>query len=94
MNLISVIVPCWNEEETIPIYYEHMCPVMDAIDADCELIFVDDGSQDATLSEMKKLSEKDARCQYLSFSRRCMRWSKAESVTASPPDAPIEPGSR
>ena len=69
MNLISVIVPCWNEEETIPIYYEHMCPVMDAIDADCELIFVDDGSQDATLSEMKKLSEKDARCQYLSFSR-------------------------
>ena len=44
MNLISVIVPCWNEEETIPIYYEHMCPVMDAIDADCELIFVDDGS--------------------------------------------------
>ena len=67
MNLISVIVPCWNEEETIPIYYEHMCPVMDAIDADCELIFVDDGSQDATLSE--KLSEKDARCQYLSFSR-------------------------
>lgn len=42
---------------------------MDAIDADCELIFVDDGSQDATLSEMKKLSEKDARCQYLSFSR-------------------------
>ena len=69
MNLISVIVPCWNEEETIPIYYEHMCPVMDAIDADCELIFVDDGSQDATFSEMKKLSEKDARCQYLSFSR-------------------------
>lgn len=69
MNLISVIVPCWNEEETIPIYYEHMCPVMDAIDADCELIFVDDGSQDATLLEMKKLSEKDARCQYLSFSR-------------------------
>ena len=69
MNLISVIVPCWNEEETIPIYYEHMWPVMDAIDADCELIFVDDGSQDATLSEMKKLSEKDARCQYLSFSR-------------------------
>lgn len=69
MNLISVIVPCWNEEETIPIYYEHMCPVMDTIDADCELIFVDDGSQDATLLEMKKLSEKDARCQYLSFSR-------------------------
>ena len=69
MNLISVIVPCWNEEETIPIYYEHMCPVMDTIDADCELIFVDDGSQDATLLEMKNLSEKDARCQYLSFSR-------------------------
>lgn len=69
MNLISIIVPCWNEEETIPIYYAHMCPVMDAIDADCELIFVDDGSQDATLSEMKKLSERDARCQYLSFSR-------------------------
>lgn len=60
MNLISVIVPCWNEEETIPIYYEHMCPVMDAIDADCELIFVDDGSQDATLSEKKLRFTRDS----------------------------------
>ena len=66
---ISVIVPCFNEEEAIPIYYENMCPVMEEMDADFELIFVDDGSQDGTMDVMRKLSEQDERCRYVSFSR-------------------------
>lgn len=70
MNRISVIVPCFNEEEALPIYYREMSLVMEWMkDAEMELIFVDDGSSDGTLAEMKKLHEEDSRCHYLSFSR-------------------------
>lgn len=66
---ISVIIPCWNEEEAIPIYYQNMCPVMEKTDADFELIFVDDGSSDRTVTVMQELAGRDSRCRYLSFSR-------------------------
>lgn len=66
---ISVIIPCWNEEEAIPIYYQNMCPVMEKTDADFELIFVDDGSSDRTVSVIQELAGRDSRCRYLSFSR-------------------------
>ena len=69
MDKISIIVPCWNEEAALPIYYKEMSRIMGQMDADFELIFVDDGSADKTLEEMKKLHEIDARCRYLSFSR-------------------------
>lgn len=76
MNKISVIVPCWNEEEALPVYYREMCLVMDGMKreygAECpefELIFVDDGSTDRTYAIMRDLHEKDERCRYLSFSR-------------------------
>lgn len=70
MDKISVVVPCYNEEEALPVYYKEMCRVMDGMkDVVFELIFVDDGSSDATLGIMKDLNEKDSRCRYLSFSR-------------------------
>lgn len=70
MDKISVIIPCLDEEEAIPVYYEAMKPVMDEMnEVEYELIFVDDGSLDGTLSVMRELSEKDRRCRYLSFSR-------------------------
>lgn len=70
MKKISVIVPCFNEEEALPIYYKEMSSVMEKMkDAAFELIFVDDGSTDGTLEVMKALHEMDARCRYLSFSR-------------------------
>ena len=69
MTKLSVIIPCFNEEEALPIYYGAMCPVMEKIDAEFELIFVDDGSQDSTLSVLKELCERDSRCRYFSFSR-------------------------
>ena len=54
----------------MPVYYKEMCRVMDEMkDVVFELIFVDDGSSDATLGIMKDLNEKDSRCRYLSFSR-------------------------
>lgn len=70
MDKISVVVPCYNEEEALPVYYNEMSRIMAKMnDVVFELIFVDDGSSDATLRIMKELNEKDSRCRYLSFSR-------------------------
>ena len=69
MSKLSVIIPCFNEEEAVPLYYDAMCPVMEQIPAEFELIFVDDGSQDGTLSVLESLCKKDSRCRYFSFSR-------------------------
>lgn len=70
MKNLTVIVPCFNEEEALPIYYKEMCKIMDQMkDVEIELLFVDDGSSDHTLFVMKDLHMLDARCSYLSFSR-------------------------
>lgn len=70
MDLISIVVPCLNEEEALPVYYREMVKIMDQMEGtDFELIFVDDGSDDGTLEEMRRLSRRDRRCRYLSFSR-------------------------
>lgn len=67
---ISVIVSCYNEEESLPLFYEEMRKVMDEMSQnDFELIFVNDGSRDNTLKEIKELRAKDKRVRYLSFSR-------------------------
>lgn len=70
MKKMTVIVPCFNEEEALPIYYKEMCKVMNRMkEVELELLFVDDGSSDHTFSVMKDLHMLDARCSYLSFSR-------------------------
>lgn len=67
---ISVIVSCYNEEESLPLFYEEMSRVMDEMSQnDFELIFVNDGSKDKTLEEIKALRNKDKRVRYISFSR-------------------------
>ncbi|MCI7469942.1 MAG: glycosyltransferase family 2 protein, partial [Lachnospiraceae bacterium] len=67
--LISLVVPCYNEEESLPYFYDETTKVIDSMGCDCEMIFVNDGSSDGTLDELKKLAEKDSRVKYLSFSR-------------------------
>lgn len=70
MSRISIVVPCFNEEEALPVYYREMCQVMERMpEEEFELIFVDDGSLDRTLMILKKMNETDRRCRYLSFSR-------------------------
>ena len=55
MDKISVVVPCYNEEEALPVYYKEMCRVMDEMkDVVFELIFVDDGSKDKTWSVIQE----------------------------------------
>ena len=70
--LLSVIVPCYNEEENVPYFYEELMkltPFFEEKKLDLELIYIDDGSKDGTVSEVKKLNEKDDRVKLVSFSR-------------------------
>ena len=70
MDKIAVLIPCYNEEEALPVYYREMSRIMkEMADTEFELLFVDDGSTDRTLGILKEMNENDARCRYLSFSR-------------------------
>lgn len=67
---ISIIVPCYNEEESLPIFYEEIISIAKSMKkVDFEFLFVDDGSRDNTLEVMRTLSKKDKRVRYISFSR-------------------------
>ena len=70
MDKISIIVPCYNEEKALPAFYRETGAAVREIDgAECEFIFVDDGSRDHTADILESLSASDRRCKYLSFSR-------------------------
>jgi glucosyltransferase len=66
---LSIVVPCFNEEEALPIFYQEAEKYTKEIPADIEYCFVDDGSRDHTLEEMRRLHEQDKRVHYVSFSR-------------------------
>ena len=68
-SMISIIVPCYNEQEALPFFHEEVSRVLKEIGEDYELLFVNDGSKDDTLKELKALSTKDPHVIYLSFSR-------------------------
>ncbi len=67
--MISLIVPCYNEEEALPIFYAEIKKVLGSMKTEYELIFVNDGSKDATLDVLKELAKQDDGVVYLSFSR-------------------------
>ena len=70
MQLMSIIVPCYNEEESIELFYQEIVRVMKPIsELKLELIFVDDGSKDHTYERLVALGERDDRVNYISFSR-------------------------
>ena len=71
MDKISIIVSCYNEEKALPLFYEEIEKVKnkDFQDVEFEYIFVNDGSSDKTLDIIKKLSEKDTKVKYISFSK-------------------------
>ena len=70
MNLISIIVPCYNEEQMLPQFYKETTQVLKTIkNTNYEFLFINDGSQDHTLSILQQLSKNDSHCNYYSFSR-------------------------
>ena len=69
-KLLSVIVSCYNEEESIPLFYKEIDKISKEMnELNFEFLFVNDGSKDKTLETIKKLNEKDKRVRYISFSR-------------------------
>lgn len=79
MELISVVVPCYNEQESLPLFYNEITSVADGMkekyynenisDLEFEFIFVNDGSKDDTLRLLRELAGRDRRVCYVSFSR-------------------------
>ena len=70
MDMLSIVVPCYNEQEALPIFYKAVSKVAGELkEVRLELIFVNDGSRDKSLEEMKALAQKDSRVKYVSFSR-------------------------
>lgn len=69
MKKISIIVPCYNEEEAIPLFYNEVTKTLDNMKVKYELIFNNDGSTDKTLDILRDLAKKDKNVRYISFSR-------------------------
>ena len=67
--MISIIVPCFNEEESLPLFYRETVSVLNSLKTDYELLFVNDGSSDRTLSILREFAGKDEHVRYISFAR-------------------------
>lgn len=69
-KLVSIVVPCYNEESAIPYFYDEIIKVAKKMkDLNFEFLFINDGSNDNTLSVLKEYHQKDSRVRFLSFSR-------------------------
>ena len=67
---ISIVVPCYNEEEALPLFYNEICKVAKEMKfVDFEFLFINDGSKDRTLEILKEYAKKDKRVRFISFSR-------------------------
>ncbi len=70
MKKITILVPAYNEEESLPLLYERLSKIVNQMqNYEFELLFVNDGSKDNTLNEIKELRKKDSRVSYVDFSR-------------------------
>ena len=70
MARISIVIPCYNEEAALPLFYQEVCRVAgEMAPVEFEFLFVDDGSRDGTLPLLRQLAARDARVRFLSFSR-------------------------
>ena len=66
--LLSIIVPCYNEQEALPLFYREASAVLTQMDCDYELLLINDGSKDNTLAIMKELAASNPHVFYFSFS--------------------------
>ena len=67
MDLLSIVVPCFNEEESVEIFFKEIQKVL--ADQNYEIIYINDGSSDNTLKKIKKLANENSNIKYISFSR-------------------------
>ena len=66
---LSIVVPCYNEEEAIPLFFDAVTAVVGQMGVSHEFVFVDDGSSDGTLGILKNLAKAHPQVRYVSFSR-------------------------
>ena len=66
---LSLIVPCYNEQEAVPIFHREATRVLLGMGCEYEMLFVNDGSKDGTLSVLRSIAAEDPHVAYLSFSR-------------------------
>jgi len=69
ITYLSLVVPCFNEESSIPVFYEEAVKICVSLNEQFEIIFVDDGSRDNSLTILRQLANQDARVHYISLSR-------------------------
>ncbi|MBQ6794676.1 MAG: glycosyltransferase family 2 protein [Clostridia bacterium] len=71
MDKISIVVPCYNEELSLPYFYDAITSTAESMkeNAEFEFVFVNDGSADKTVEVLRELAKKDSRVRYISFSR-------------------------
>ncbi len=69
MDKVSIITPCYNEEAAVPVFYRAVEKALSGFGTEIEYIFVDDGSSDGTMREIKALAKTDERVKFVSFSR-------------------------
>lgn len=69
MKKISIIVPCYNEKESLPIFFEEANKILASLDYENEIIFINDGSKDETLEILKNLARENSNVRFISFSR-------------------------
>ena len=67
--MVTIVVPCFNEEEVLPAFYRECVSALNQIGEDYELLFIDDGSVDNTLRMIKEFASRNNRIRYISFSR-------------------------
>ena len=67
--MITLIVPCYNEQSVLLLFYKETTAVMKTLQMNYELLFVNDGSEDKTLSVLKDLASRDPAVRYISLSR-------------------------
>ena len=68
-ELISIVVPCYNEQEALPVFYKTIIPILSKFEENYELIIVDDGSKDNTAMIAKNLAKENKNVKYVIFSR-------------------------
>ena len=69
MKKLTLIVPCFNEQEALPFFYKEAISVLKNLNYEYELLFINDGSKDNTLNILKDFADRDACVKYISFSR-------------------------
>ena len=68
-DLLTLIVPCYNEQESLPLFYKEAAKILQSMGCPYELLFINDGSTDQTLQVLKELAQTDSHVYYVSFSR-------------------------